>query len=422
MKKLLTLLAISVCTLGLTHGQTKKVLFLGNSYTEVNNLPQMLFNVVASTGETLYYESNTPGGYTLEGHFSNQTSINKVKTGIWDFVVLQEQSQLPSFPLSEVQSSVFPFAHLLDSTIIAHNSCTETVFYMTWGRKNGDASNCPTWPPVCTYAGMDSLLNLRYRMMADSNNAILSPVGAVWRFLRQNHPSIELYQTDESHPSVAGTYAAACSFYSVLFRKDPLLVTYNPTLSGLDASFIRNAVKQVVFDSLIKWNIGKFDPRSSFTYSRSGNLLTFINSSLNVESYIWYFGDGDSSTLENPTHLFPVSGTFDVKLVSLKCGKSDTSIQTVNLSTTGVDEMKMDVRIWTIYPNPAQSTLTIDINTFEPISYKIFDVRANEICAGIVDNLDNNIDISTLAKGIYFIRLFQNNGPIGTRKFVKSDN
>lgn len=44
---------------------TKKVLFLGNSYTAVNNLPQMMADVAVSAGDTLWFDSNTPGGYTL---------------------------------------------------------------------------------------------------------------------------------------------------------------------------------------------------------------------------------------------------------------------------------------------------------------------------------------------------------------------
>ena len=212
----------------------------------------MVADVALSVGDTLIFDSNTPGGYTLEAHSTNITSLNKIKAGNWDYVVLQEQSQRPSLPIEEVMADVFPYAHILDSIINATNSCGETVFYMTWGRKNGDASNCNIWPPVCTYQGMDSLLNLRYRMLADSNDAILSPVGAVWHYIRDQYPTIELYQQDESHPSVAGSYAAACSFYSALFRKDPIQVTFNPSLPLTDAANIRTAAKLIVYDSLME--------------------------------------------------------------------------------------------------------------------------------------------------------------------------
>jgi hypothetical protein len=260
----------SACTLAFGQNQTKHVLFIGNSYTYVNNLPQMVADIASSMGDNLVYDSNTPGGYYLYDHFYNTTSVNKIKQGNWDYVVLQEQSQAPSLPPYQLDA-VFEYAHKLDSIVCASDSCVETVFYMTWGRKNGDATLCSVytgWPYVCTYQGMDSLLNLRYRMLADTNHAIVSPIGAVWNYIRKNYPSIELYQTDESHPSLAGTYAGACCFYAALFRKDPTLITFNPGLSVADVIAIRNAVKVMTYDSLLKWNIGKYDSIMNTTCSQ----------------------------------------------------------------------------------------------------------------------------------------------------------
>ena len=131
---------------------------------------------------------------------------------------------------------------------------------MTWGRKNGDASNCANFPPICTYNGMDSLLRLRYMTMADDNEAQVSPVGAVWRHIRTNFSTIELYQSDLSHPSLAGSYAAACTFYTVFFQKNPELISFNGGLSDTDAANIRSSVKTVVFDDLATWNITNINP------------------------------------------------------------------------------------------------------------------------------------------------------------------
>ncbi|MFY8190623.1 MAG: PKD domain-containing protein, partial [Bacteroidia bacterium] len=290
---------------GNLYAQSKelKVLFLGNSYTYVNNLPKLLKDMAFSTGDTLFTDENTPGGYRLMGHASNATSIAKIKSAQWDYVVLQDQSQLPSFPEADVQVMVYPFARALDSMIQENYACSKTVFYMTWGRKNGDAQNCAFWPPVCTYQGMDSLLALRYRKMANDNKALLSPVGALWRYLRTNHPTIELYQSDESHPSLAGTYAAACSFYAVILRKDPTLITYDGGLPAAEALAIRAAAKWVVYQNLGDLNMGLFEPKAHFKHVISGlnsRLVQFENQSTNADSYMWHFGDGDTSTQVNP--------------------------------------------------------------------------------------------------------------------------
>jgi hypothetical protein len=266
MKYLVTILCILMACPVFGQHHKKRALFLGNSYTYANNLPQMIKDAALSTGDTLIFDSSTAGGYTFQNHFNDAGSRAKIVAGNWDYVVLQEQSQLPSFPNNSVNRNVFPYARKLDSLINVHNPCGETVFYMTWGRKTGDASNCAFWPPVCTYAGMDSLISLRYRTMAANNDAILSPVGAVWKYIRQHHPLIELYIPDESHPSVAGTYAAACSFYTTFFRKNPTAISFNTTLTAAEAATIRAATKLVVYDSLLKWHIGEYDLSAHFNY------------------------------------------------------------------------------------------------------------------------------------------------------------
>jgi len=400
---------------------TKRVLFIGNSYTYANNLPQMVADVTASAGDTLFFDSNSIGGYTFQQHTANATTLSKISSGNWDYVVLQEQSQLPSFPIGQVEAECFPYATILDSMINDVNPCAETVFFMTWGRKNGDASNCSMWPPVCTYNGMDSLLNLRYRMMADSNDAILSPVGAVWHYIRQNFPAIELYSADESHPSVAGSYAAACCFYSALFRKNPTLITFNSSLTVSEAENIRNAVKLIVYDSLMNWHIGEYDPSASFSYAVSGaQQVTFTNSSAHAGSFSWNFGDGGTAVDVNPTHTYPMDGTYTVTLVAIRCGMQDTTEQIINVTPMGVANENQSVAgSWCIYPNPAKSVITVKINNAGNLYYKIFNLAGTEIQGGRIHNTDNQVDISMVADGLYFFQLFDNDLLFGQQKFIK---
>ena len=352
----LLLVTILQLTVHGTAQEIKRVLFLGNSYTSVNNLPGMTAACAQSAGDSLIIDSNTPGGYTFEGHSTNAISLQKIAQGNWDFVVLQEQSQRPSFPIEQVEVEVFPFATQLDSLIQAANPCTETVFYMTWGRANGDASNCPNWPPVCTYAGMDSLLNERYRMMAVNNDALLAPVGAVWRNLREQHPEIMLYQADESHPSEAGTYAAACTFYSVIYRKSPTLINYIGNLNSDHASAIRNAVDMIVYNDLAEWHIGEYDPQAAFTADTTDteNLIGFQNQSTSATDYYWDFGDGNVSTDTNPTHLYD-PGIYEVSLTASRCGAYDTLAIEINVIATTREET--DDQSLHIFPNPVRGNV-----------------------------------------------------------------
>ena len=260
MKKFFLTIIITTCfaTAFAQNYDHLNVLFIGNSYTAVNNLPGMLVEVAKSTNDIINTASNTPGGCTFQLHTTNN-SVDMIAKGNWNYVVLQEQSQLPALDSVTFFTQSYPYAKQLDSLIVLSNKHCETIFYMTWGRENGDNEYCQVFPPVCTYEGMDSLLYERYMMMAEDNNAIVSPVGAVWHELRKSYPEIELYASDGSHPSLSGSYAAACAFYTVILRKDPTLITESFSLTHEEAEIIRNVVKQVVYNNLLTWYVGKYD-------------------------------------------------------------------------------------------------------------------------------------------------------------------
>lgn len=245
-------LCLIVCQIAKAQEETKKVLFIGNSYTAVNDLPNMVQQVAASVGDRIDYQSNTPGGCTFQQHCGNQ-SMTLIRQGNWDVVVLQEQSQLPSFPQGQVEQECFPYAEQLINAVYEANPNGEAMLYMTWGRENGDRDNAQDFPVLGTYEGMDSMLYERYMYMARTYDASVCPVGRVWRYLRTNHQDIHLYDGDGSHPSVAGTYAAACAFYTMIFHRSPLQITYFPQIEERQARVIREAVQTVVFDTLSFW-------------------------------------------------------------------------------------------------------------------------------------------------------------------------
>ncbi len=420
MKLKLSLLFVILSFLTFAQSSTQKVLFLGNSYTSVNNLPQMLKDAALSVNDTVIYDGNTPGGYTFQGHSTNATSLSKIMMGDWDYVVLQEQSQMPSFPDQQVALEVFPYAQKLDSIVNQYNPCAETVFYMTWGRKNGDASNCASWPPVCTYNGMDSLLNLRYQTMAQQNSAIVSPVGEVWNYVRTNHPEIELYQSDESHPSVAGTYLAACTFYATIFRKDPTLITFYSALSTVDAVKIQNAVKLKVFDSLMNWNIGQFDLNADFNFLQiSGNEYSFTNNSTSPDTLSWDFGDGSTSIETNPNHQYSQPGVYEVTLTITHCGKTDSISKTITINGVNITENQNDN--WKVYPNPVNQLLQIENNESNATKFVIYNTLGEIVLKGNLSFGKNEISTDRLIQGVYHIEFYDLSSSLGRVKVIKMD-
>lgn len=398
------LIVFLLLSVSLRAADSLRVLFIGNSYTDVNSLPGAISQLAAASGDYLYYQMVAPGGYTFEQHSSYPPTLNLIAQGGWDYVVLQEQSQRPSFPEGQVESDTYPYARKLDSLVHAYDSCAKTVFYMTWGRKNGDAGNCPVWPPVCTYTGMDSLLQLRYTIMADDNDAWLSPVAKVWRRLRANNPGIELYQADESHPSMAGTYAAALSFYSLLFHKNPELNSFNFGLSAATANAIKTAAKVVVYDSLQQyWNN---DPPliASYSYTNSGSAFAFTSTSQgDILSYEWDFGDGTPhSFLTNPSHTYAGAGPYNACLTVYSQCDTDTYCSQV-MGTTGIGGSGKQPE-FSVYPNPAGRELRIG-GLRTKVIYTLYNSRGEEAAKGSLTPSDARIDLSDLPIGIYWLRL-----------------
>lgn len=396
-----------------------RVLFLGNSYTNSNNLPLLFKNISDALFDTVAYTAVTPGGYTLELHTSNMATLNNIALANWDYVVIQEQSQRPSFPNSQVQVEVFPYAKRLDSLINVANSCTETVFYMTWGRQNGDANNCPFFPPLCTYQGMDSLLNLRYRQMADSNAALVSPVGAVWNYIRSNHPQINLYTSDGSHPSALGTYAAACTFYTTIFRKDPTNINFYNTTNTTASNQIKAAVKAVVYDSLAKWNIGKFDNKASFSHQATQNLVQFKSQSPFMTNHLWNFGDGTTSTQEDPNHVYALGGNYKVLHRVTNCGQVYLDSLNINVIALGLEDQEKQENL-EIYPNPTSNNITLNfVQDFERV--RIYSVKGKLSFDRRSVQKNAKIDLSAFKSGVYFLECETKNGLVIRRKIVKLD-
>lgn len=416
---ILTLFYIFICYN--SESQNIKVLFIGNSYTASNNLPAIINQLALSVGDTLEHSSNTPGGYTFQQHCSNTTTINLIEEAKWDFVVLQEQSQLPSFPDNQVAIMVYPYAAKLDSMIKFYNPCATTTFFMTWGRRDGDPEYCPVFPPVCTYEGMDSLLQLRYTIMAENNHAAIAPVAKVWRKLRTDNPEIELYSHDGSHPSNSGSFAAACTFYSILFGKDPELTSYNFTLDPLEAATIKHTAKAIVYDSLDHWFRFEIRPIADFSSSVTNATVIFTNHSTNADSYFWDFGDGNSSTLVSPVHTYSETGRYEVSLeaIDVSCGKSDIAKQIIEIITTGIFNIKEN-NVPVFYPNPAGSSLIVKTDT--KVRYlTIYDSFGREVICQIAENgcTEIFVDVSTLHNGVYYLVLSGEDYITSRSKFVK---
>ena len=245
-----------------------------------------------------------------------------------------------AFPTANSHRRHYPTPFELVDSIRSIAPCAQPVFFRTWGRENGDPFNCAAFPPLCTYEGMDSMLHRHYSLMADTTDAYLSPVGSVWKHIRDTDSTINLYTSDGSHPSLAGTYAAACTFFTMITRMDPNSISDDQNLNPGVAATIRQAAKDVVYDSLAAWGVGAYDTQAGFTASISNDTLTYSDTSLFADSVYYDFGDGNSSTTPNGIHAYGQDDFFTVIQYAYRCGSVDTTTLVFqSMVTFSIDEM-----------------------------------------------------------------------------------
>lgn len=168
------------------------VLFIGNSYTQANSgqwtLVKEIYDSVAA--DTLVTGHHTMGGLTLQGHWSNTTLRENIQSGIWDFAVFQEQSCMPVVD----PGNTFLYGDSL--AFLCKASGTQPTFFMTWARKND---------PLMLQGLSDG-----YSRMGYVHSIPVSPCGIAFELIRTDYPEINPYSSDGAHPSLEGSYLAAC--------------------------------------------------------------------------------------------------------------------------------------------------------------------------------------------------------------------
>ncbi|MBR3925940.1 MAG: hypothetical protein IKJ58_04165 [Akkermansia sp.] len=183
------------------------VLIIGNSYTFYNDLPELIQAIADADGHPMKVDSYTAGAMSLRGFLNSPqhtAAAQKLAMGHYDWLILQEQSQMPSSNPEETIASVRRWSEL------ARAQRTRTMLFLTWAHAAVENGR------MTLQTAMQNDTSLTYCRAAAETNSRVAPVGEAWRRWYRKYPTRPLHQNDLSHPTPEGTYLAACVIYSSL--------------------------------------------------------------------------------------------------------------------------------------------------------------------------------------------------------------
>jgi hypothetical protein len=195
-------------------GAPLKVLFIGNSFTARNDIPGLIAGLATSRNKTMEHRLISAGGASLRAHWNAGEALKAINEGDYDAVVLQEQSTLPIKNAKRMGENV----RLFDAAI--KEAGAKTILYMTWARQHA---------PETQQAITDA-----YTSIGQELSATVVPVGTTWQRFLSKHDHPVLHDRDQSHPTAAGSYLAACVFLAMLFKENP--VGIESSVTGLNAN------------------------------------------------------------------------------------------------------------------------------------------------------------------------------------------
>lgn len=168
--------------------QKLRILFIGNSHTYFNDMPEMVAQRFREEGFDCEVTMLAHGNWYLEQHVREPEVRFNIRYGHYDYVVLQEYSH-PFAP----EEKYFAAVRTLNQWI--REAGSKPVIYMTWAKKGEEKEQLR--------------MTLAHKQIAKEIDALLAPVGENWWSYMKSWPGIELYAMDGAHASERGSDFAA---------------------------------------------------------------------------------------------------------------------------------------------------------------------------------------------------------------------
>jgi PKD repeat protein len=218
-----------------------------------------------------------------------------------------------------------------------------------------------------------------------------------------------LHSGDNSHPNIDGSYVAACAIFSSIWKQGASGLSYTAGLSSPLANYYQWMSDNSIFNSTNDWNLLINNPSANFSASVSANTATFTNLSSSINTtlnYFWNFGDGNTSSIQNPSHTYTTNGTYTITLIASNCIFSDTVTKTIQITTTHIEEHAGSN--FEFYPNPTAHQINLKSHNMLGSVYTVYDYTGKSVLNGKIFSEHTVIELANLSSGIYFFTIGNN--------------
>lgn len=240
-----------------------RVLFLGNSLTYYNDMPALFRDLSLSAGKKIYVDSVTKGAATVAQFADVNTEIGasaygKLTGEKWDVIIIEPSRRITPDEDTILNAELYAASVISD---LAEKAGASLMLYSVWGNNNGvlNIYGMTGNSSSKTISSREITHREHAKLMYDANVKVsdflggVPLVGAGFAFenVMSARPDIDLYYTDQRHPSLAGSYLTACCFFAAIYGEKNAPLTYTAGLPDDAAAVLREYADKTVLEGLL---------------------------------------------------------------------------------------------------------------------------------------------------------------------------
>lgn len=373
----------------------EKTLFIGNSMTYFNNMPNLFQEIANSKGKNVLAQYYAPGGTGFVNHHVDNNVYALFRDNVWANVVFQPGTSESAGVSWPVNTTIQRGQQMIDS-VRKYSPCAKIFLYeIPYGIK---ATN--NIPDYNDYFAVQTMIKDSITKMANGLQIPFIPAGESARNHFTSSQDLLLHSSyNDVHPNLNGSYLVASTAFATIYQEAVTVSNYLSSVSQTNATYFQNIADAVVLPNKANWLINTYNLNADFIFQVNGSVVNFNNQSANYTSVEWNINNELVTFDINPNHVFTSLGLKTITLKAMINGCESIVTKTINIQS--LSNPSFQQTYLSVYPNPIKSKLNIQYH--KEFTFKIVNVAGQILSINNENKSNYSIDTNNLPSGIYFI-------------------